>query len=154
MMKRFRVAPAFLLLVLACPLLGAEKFALDSAHSKVGFTATLAGVSDVEGRFTDVAATILYDEADLTKSSATVIIKSASIDTADSDRDRDLKDAAFFDVQKFPIIRFQSARVEKRPKVAQRMYACPRAAPSLDCRCGSFPAFAAAPGSSLPCFAR
>jgi polyisoprenoid-binding protein YceI len=114
MMKRVRVAPAFLLLFLAHPALAAEKFELDSAHSKIGFTATLAGVSDVEGRFTDIDATILYDEADLTKSTVTVIVKSASIDTADADRDRDLKAADFFDVQKFPTIRFQSARVEKR----------------------------------------
>ena len=113
-MRRVRVVPAILALVLAPAALAAEKFHLDSAHSKVGFTATLAAVSDVEGRFTDVNATITYDEADLTKSSITVIIKSASIDTADEDRNRDLKNTAFFDVQKFPTIRFQSARVEKR----------------------------------------
>ena len=113
-MRSVRFLPAIMLLVLARPALAAEKFELDSSHSKIGFTATLAGVSDVEGRFTDIDATILYDEADLTKSTVTVIIKSASIDTADSNRDRDLKNAAFFDVQKFPTIRFQSARVEKR----------------------------------------
>jgi polyisoprenoid-binding protein YceI len=113
-MRSVRVLPAILLLVLARPVMGAEKFELDSAHSKIGFTATLLGVADVDGRFRDFDATILYDEADLTKSSITVIIKSASVDTADENRDRDLKGAAFFDAEKFPTIRFQSARVEKR----------------------------------------
>lgn len=109
-----RIALVIGLLFLVRPAGAAEKFQLDSAHSKIGFTATLAAVSDVEGRFTDVDATIMYDEADLTKSTVTVIIKSASIATADDDRDRDLKNTTFFDVEKFPTIRFQSARVEKR----------------------------------------
>jgi polyisoprenoid-binding protein YceI len=98
----------------ARPAPAAEKFRLDTAHSKIGFTATLAGVTDVEGRFTDADATIQYDEANLPRSTVTAVIKSASIDTADADRDRDLKSVAFFDVERFPTIRFQSARVEKR----------------------------------------
>jgi polyisoprenoid-binding protein YceI len=113
-MQRVRALTVFLLFVLAHAALAAEKFELDTAHSKIGFTATLLAVSDVEGRFTDVDATIMYDEADLTKSTVTVVIKVASIDTGDSDRDRDLKNTDFFNVQKFPTMRFQSSRVEKR----------------------------------------
>ncbi len=92
----------------------AEKFSVDASHSKVGFSVTLVGVTDVEGRFSDVSGTIIYDEADLTKSSVTAIIKSASINTASSDRDKDLKSATFFDTEKYPVIRFQSTSIRKQ----------------------------------------
>src|SRR5215472_3989141 len=92
----------------------AEKFPIDSGHSKVGFTVTLAGVADVDGRFSDFDGTISYDEGDLTKSSVTVVIRTASVDTGNSDRDRDLKSATFFDAQKYPSIRFQSKSVQKQ----------------------------------------
>jgi tetratricopeptide (TPR) repeat protein len=56
----------------------------------------------------------MYDDADLTKSSVTAIIKSASINTGSSFRDKDLKAAPFFDTDKFPTIRFQSTAIRKQ----------------------------------------
>jgi polyisoprenoid-binding protein YceI len=91
----------------------AEKFSVDADHSKVGFSVTLIGVTEVEGRFSDFSGTIMYDEADLTKSSVTAIIKSSSIETGSSFRDKDLKAAAFFDTDKFHTIRFQSTAIRK-----------------------------------------
>jgi len=92
----------------------AEKFSVDADHSKVGFSVTLIGVTEVEGRFSAFSGTIMYDEADLTKSSVTAIIKSPSIETGSSFRDKDLKGAAFFDTEKYPIIRFQSTAIRKQ----------------------------------------
>jgi polyisoprenoid-binding protein YceI len=100
--------------VLASLSVASEKFEVDTSHSKIGFRVTLAKVADVEGRFTDYDATITYNEADLTKSSVTATIKTASIDTADADRDKDLKGASFFDTGKYPTIRFRSKSIEKR----------------------------------------
>ena len=94
--------------------IAAEKFSVDADHSKVGFSVTLIGVTEVEGRFSDFSGTIMYDEADLTKSSVTAIIKSASINTGSSFRDKDLKAAPFFDADKFPTIRFQSTAIHKQ----------------------------------------
>ena len=94
--------------------IAAEKFSVDADHSKVGFSVTLIGVTEVEGRFSDFSGTIMYDEADLTKSSVTAIIKSASINTGSSFRDKDLKAAPFFDADKFPTIRFQSTAIRKQ----------------------------------------
>lgn len=108
------LATAALVLLLFTAGFAADKFSVDSAHSKVGFSVVLAGVSDVEGRFTEVDGTIMYDEADLTKSSVTAIIKAASIDTGSPMRDKDLKAAAFFDTEKFPTIRFQSTAIRKQ----------------------------------------
>jgi len=92
----------------------AEKVSVDADHSKVGFSVTLIGVTEVEGRFSAFSGTIMYDEADLTKSSVTAIIKSPSIETGSSFRDKDLKGAAFFDTEKYPIIRFQSTAIRKQ----------------------------------------
>jgi polyisoprenoid-binding protein YceI len=113
-MRKLLVLVALLSMCLPCSAFEAEKFVVDTSHSKVKFTAPLIGVIDVEGTFTDIDAVIMYDEVDLTKSSVTAIIQAASINTSDSDRDRDLRSPEFFDVKKFPTLRFQSKHIEKR----------------------------------------
>jgi polyisoprenoid-binding protein YceI len=110
---RFLTVAAFTLL-LSRTGSAAEKFSVDSAHSKVGFSVALVGVTEIDGRFSEVSGTIMYDEVDLTKSSVTAIIKSSSIDTGSSERDKDLKSATFFDTDKFPTIRFQSTAIRKQ----------------------------------------
>jgi polyisoprenoid-binding protein YceI len=109
-----RLTIALLVSVLPPLSMASEKFAVDTSHSKIGFRVTLAKVDDVDGRFTDFGATIIYNEADLTKSSITATIKTASINTGDADRDKDLVGASFFDAGKYPTIRFQSKSIEKR----------------------------------------
>jgi len=86
----------------------------DDAHGLVRFTVKLAGLSDVEGRFTETDAAITYNDSDLAKSSVTALIHAASIDTAEKERDAHLCTTDFFDCAKFPAIRFQSKRIEKR----------------------------------------
>jgi len=112
-LRRFLVS-AGLVFLLCSTGFAAEKFAVDADHSKVGFSVALAGVTDVDGRFSEFSGTVMYDETDLTKSSVTAIIKSSSIETGSSFRDKDLKSAAFFDTEKFPIIRFQSTSIRKQ----------------------------------------
>jgi polyisoprenoid-binding protein YceI len=115
MARQGRIVVLFALLVILCPLATAEaKYIFDDAHGLVRFTVKLAGLTDVEGRFTETDAAITYNEADLTKSSVTALIHVASIDTAEKERDQDLCSASFFDVEKFPAIRFQSKRIARR----------------------------------------
>ena len=111
-LRRFLLA-ASMTCVLVSSSIAAEKFSVDADHSKVGFSVTLIGVTDVEGRFSEFSGTIMYDDADLTKSSVTAIIKTASINTGSNFRDKDLKAAPFFDTDKFPTIRFQSTAIRK-----------------------------------------
>jgi polyisoprenoid-binding protein YceI len=111
---RRRLTIGWSLLLVATTSFAAEKFPIDSGHSKVGLTVALAGVTDVDGRFADFDGTISYDEADLTKSSVTAIIKTASIDTGNSSRDNDLRGANFFDANKYPTIRFQSKSIQRQ----------------------------------------
>jgi polyisoprenoid-binding protein YceI len=90
---------------------------IDNAHSTVGFSVPiLGGLSQVKGKFTDFAITLNHDEKDITKSSVNVVIKATSVDTGIERRDAHLRNADFFDVEKFPEITFKSERVEKKGK--------------------------------------
>ncbi|HET9164947.1 MAG TPA: YceI family protein [Candidatus Angelobacter sp.] len=112
-LRRFLLAASVTFLLVSSAT-AAEKFSVDADHSKVGFSVTLVGVTDVEGRFSEFSGTIMYDDADLTRSSVTAIIKTASINTGSNFRDKDLKAAPFFDAEKFPTIRFQSTAIRKQ----------------------------------------
>ncbi|UCH84265.1 MAG: polyisoprenoid-binding protein, partial [Candidatus Latescibacterota bacterium] len=70
-------------------------------------------VSKVKGEFNEYSGTILYDEADVTKSSVDVTIKTASIDTKDQKRDDHLRNPDFFDAETYPEITFKSKQIKK-----------------------------------------
>ena len=92
-------------------------YPIDNGHSTVGFSVPiLNGLSKVRGKFNDFAITLNEDEKDITKSSVVVVIKATSIDTGIDRRDNHLRSADFFDVEKFPEIKFESNRIEKRRK--------------------------------------
>jgi len=92
-------------------------YPIDTNHSTVGFSVPiLGGLSQVKGKFTDFAITLNNDEKDITKSSVSVVIKATSVNTGIEGRDRHLRTADFFDVEKFPEITFKSERIEKKGK--------------------------------------
>jgi len=94
-----------------------KPYPIDGGHSTVGFTVPiLNGLSKVKGKFTDFTVTLNHDEKDVTKSSVNVVIKATSVDTGIEGRDKHLRTADFFDVEKFPEITFQSSRVVKKGK--------------------------------------
>jgi polyisoprenoid-binding protein YceI len=88
----------------------ADTYTIDPGHSNLGFTIRHF-FSKVPGSFTKYEGTLIYDTQDLAKSSVNVTIESASIDTRHPDRDKDLRSANFFDVEKFPKITFTSTKV-------------------------------------------
>jgi polyisoprenoid-binding protein YceI len=92
----------------------ADQYNIDAVHSRVGFAVKHMAVNTVHGRFTDFSGTILYDDKDLAKSAVNVTIKSASINTDNDGRDKDLRSANFLEVEKFPEITFKSKSVEKK----------------------------------------
>ena len=92
-------------------------YPIDNNHSNVGFSVPIfGGLSQVKGKFTDFAITLNVDEKDITKSSVSVVIKATSIDTGIEGRDRHLRNADFFDVEKYPEITFKSEHIEKKGK--------------------------------------
>ena len=119
LIKRNLTAVLFAVLLAIAPAYSAvTKYDADTAHSNVGFAIPiLGGLSHVSGKFTDFTATIVYDDADVTKSTVNVVIKTASIDTGIEGRDKHLRTADFFDAEKFPEITFQSKRIVKKGKM-------------------------------------
>jgi polyisoprenoid-binding protein YceI len=86
---------------------------IDAAHTEVGFEVKHLMISKVRGRFAAVSGVIQLDESDLANSSVVAEIDAASIDTRQEQRDAHLRSADFFDVERFPAIRFSSTRVER-----------------------------------------
>ena len=89
-------------------------YTIDAAHSYLGFQVKYMGFAKVRGRMTDFNGTIRFDEADMTKTSVTVTISAASINTEHEFRDKDLKSAAWLDVESHPTITFQTTRAVAR----------------------------------------
>ncbi|ADU49561.1 YceI family protein [Intrasporangium calvum] len=86
---------------------------LDPAHTRIGFSARHAMVTTVRGSFNDVQGYFHADLDDMSKSNARVILKAASVDTRNNDRDNHLRSADFFDVERFPDITFESTQIEE-----------------------------------------
>ena len=101
-------------LSLCAAALAADEFKIDPNHSSVNFAVAHMGVSTVVGRFTSFTGNITLDDKDVSKSSVSVAIKTASINTDVTARDNDLRSPNYFDVEKFPEITFQSKSVEKK----------------------------------------
>lgn len=85
---------------------------IDAAHSGINFSIRHMVVSKVRGRFAKYSGTVDLDDGDLTRSFVDVTIDAASIDTGTPQRDAHLRGPDFFDVEKFPELRFQSTRIE------------------------------------------
>jgi polyisoprenoid-binding protein YceI len=67
----------------------------------------------VHGRFGHVTASIMFDEADVTKSSVNATIDVSGVDTGEEARNNHLKSPDFFDVAANPTATFTSTGVAK-----------------------------------------
>jgi len=112
MSKRFLLTFA-VVLAFALSAFAADEYNIDPVHSSANFSVTHMLISTVHGRFDKVTGTITYDPNDPSKCSVTAVIPVSSIDTDSQMRDNDLRSARFFEVDKYPDIRFQSASVRK-----------------------------------------
>jgi len=92
------------------------EWAIDPAHSNIGFSVTHMMIAEVDGEFKTYAGKALLDEADLTKSQVEFSADTASIDTDNAKRDEHLRSPDFFDVEKFPKLTFKSTKITKAGK--------------------------------------
>jgi len=88
------------------------EYSLDPAHTRLGFVARHAMVTKVRGAFTDVSGTGFFDADRPSRSHFEVTIRAASIDTRTPDRDAHLRSNDFFDMDRYPEIRFATTEVE------------------------------------------
>jgi polyisoprenoid-binding protein YceI len=108
MIRKLPTLAAFVLA--ATPVLAADTYNVDKGHSEAVFQVRHL-VNKVSGRFRDFSGTIHADHAKPELSSVEFTIKTASIDTANDARDKDLRSANFFDVEKLPEITFKSSKI-------------------------------------------
>ena len=112
-MRRRIILVAAVLCLAAPGLLHAAPWEFDPAHTGVQFKVRHLMVSSVRGDFEKVSGKIVYDEADVTNSSADITIDTGSINTRVAKRDEHLRSPDFLDAAKYPAITFKSKRVEK-----------------------------------------
>jgi polyisoprenoid-binding protein YceI len=84
---------------------------IDPAHSAAQFTVRHMMISNVKGEFGKMTGSVRYDPADLSRTAVEATIDVNSINTRQENRDKHLKSADFFDVEKYPTLTFKSKRV-------------------------------------------
>ena len=92
-------------------------YTIDPAHSRIGFVARHAMVTKVRGAFNELEGTVILDGDDPSRSTASVTVQAASIDTRSEQRDEHVRGADFFDVEQFPTITFVSTSARHNGEV-------------------------------------
>jgi polyisoprenoid-binding protein YceI len=85
---------------------------IDPAHSSAQFSVRHMMVSNVRGEFRKMAGRLTVEGRNFLKAQVEATIDAASIDTRNEARDKDLRSANFFEVDKYPTIVFKSKRIE------------------------------------------
>jgi len=88
----------------------AESWNVDLAHTTVSFSVSHLFTS-VQGRFDAFEGSIIFDPANPEATIVRGTIEATSINTNNAKRDKHLRSDDFFDVEKFPKLRFESTQV-------------------------------------------
>ena len=89
-------------------------WSIDPQHSEVGFEVAHMMFAKVRGRFEDVEGTVvLGPEGAIEESRVEAVMKTASINTGQTQRDEHLRSGDFFDVEQFPVLTFKSDSVRR-----------------------------------------
>jgi polyisoprenoid-binding protein YceI len=118
------IAPRALVIVAALalsPLAQAGERAawrIDPARTHVGFAIDAVGFPRTQGEFRVFDGRLSVDLDHPSLSRVAFIVRAESIDVGSASFDDTLRGPAFLNVQRFPEIRFQSTRVEKRDEAS------------------------------------
>jgi polyisoprenoid-binding protein YceI len=88
------------------------EWAIDPAHSRIGFSVRHAMVTTVRGAFAEYQSRLYFDGRDPARSKAEIILSTASVDTGVEQRDAHLVGRDFLDARTYPRMRFVSTSVE------------------------------------------
>jgi polyisoprenoid-binding protein YceI len=106
-------------LAAALLLTGVQAFAqpstwtIDPNHSHADFQVRHLGISNVRGSISGAKGSIVWDDADITKSSVEATLEATTVNTATEARDKHLKSPDFFNVEKYPTITFKSTSITR-----------------------------------------
>jgi polyisoprenoid-binding protein YceI len=91
-------------------LVPAGTWAVDPAHSTVGFSVKHLGIATVRGKFDQFEGTLEIGEGD-ESARAYGTVQGVSVNTNDAGRDEHLRSADFFGVEQNPELRFESTEI-------------------------------------------
>jgi polyisoprenoid-binding protein YceI len=111
-MKKAPLLISLLALLIAHTALAGDIYVFDKNHSTMGFLIRHL-FTKVPGKFTDFSGQIILDEGNPEQSTVEVTIKTASVNTSNDARDKDLRSPDFFDVERFPEMKFKSKSVKR-----------------------------------------
>lgn len=94
----------------------------DPTHSNIEFSVRHMVIAKVRGRFGAWSGKLHLDPDHPKTGKVEVKLEAASIDTGVTERDNHLKSADFFDVAKYPELRFESKKVEAAGKNGYRVH--------------------------------
>lgn len=106
---------ALVLFMEAAPAADAPEWTVDRAKSSIAFTGRQMGVPS-NGRFKSFTATVNFDPENLAASAVEVVVDAASADAGNSDIDKELKQPKWFDVARFPTVRFVTTAIRAKTK--------------------------------------
>ena len=89
------------------------KWAVDPTHSELGFKIKHLMISNVSGALKNFEAEVEMNEADFTSAQINLTALMASITTNNEQRDGHLLTSDFFEVEKYPELKFISTKIEK-----------------------------------------
>ena len=89
----------------------AQNFSINDSGSKISFVIKNIGLN-VNGSFSGLQGTIIFDSKNLKSSEINVSVNSNSVNTDNNARDKHLRKEEYFDVEKFPLINFKSTKIE------------------------------------------
>jgi polyisoprenoid-binding protein YceI len=94
------------------PALAAE-YMIDTsgAHASVNFKFDHLGIGRITGGFRRFSGTFFYEPEDLSTARIRVVIQTASLDSNQATRDKNIRSALFLDVEKFPEAVFESSSI-------------------------------------------
>jgi polyisoprenoid-binding protein YceI len=87
-------------------------WAIDKSHSEADFSVKHMGISTVHGSLRGVSGTIRFVSGNPAAWSVEATVDVNTIDTGVGDRDKHLKSADFFEVEKYPTMTFKSTSVK------------------------------------------
>ncbi len=86
----------------------------DQNHQNIGFSARHLGISTVHGHFEKANVVLDLDSDDPTQWSMRAVVDASSINTGIPRRDDALRGENYFEVDKYPEIRFETRRIERQ----------------------------------------
>lgn len=103
----------FLASVLSLAAMAQDTYKIDAAHSFVNFNIRHMGISFVNGNFKKFESTFQAQKSDFTDAKINFTVDANSINTNNDMRDNHLRTDDFFNVEKFPTMKFQSVQMKK-----------------------------------------